>query len=233
MQLHEWKGVPPKRGLKASCSSRQIGLTCSTFHRHCWFWLAIWPNPAGQMQAVASTSTLSTCWQCRLLATAAFAKRWQSTEAVSSLAPEPNYVPPPILSNPEISTSTRDRPSLQDLLALKPKRLRPPKPELPTTSSEFAVYTRRFNKAINAVSKAFQKDQIVSISQNDLNLKYKASRTSKLQVVRKIFTDYWNYPDPIQMAKLAREGGKSASVSKEASERSETDYHFQDQYPIY
>lgn len=93
----------------------------------------------------------------------------------------------------ETARSSGD-PSIQDLLTFEPDKISIPKPTDLSTTTEFALYTRRFNGLLKSIDRAFTKSQINKFASKLLT--GVQPKWPKRQLVRRIMSEYWGLPDP-------------------------------------
>ena len=122
----------------------------------------------------------------------------------------------------------QSHPSLADLEALRPK-LRPPSASILTDSPDFAVYTKRFDRAVNSLGRAFKRDQILKIARDDLRMQSLTSRTTKSAIIHQIIRDHWRLPDPQQIIAeekaAVEEHTREPDPTKQESERRHLQWH--------
>ena len=194
----------------------------ATTSRHA---LAAIASPA---YGAAGVPCLLCCHQrVRRQTAAAGRKRFLGTEAASSQhdvpAPPPSStassVPPGSsalpASNIPSAPSEPPQPTIDDLLAYLPRNLRIPKETDLTDSTDFALYTRRFNHILLNLDKAFTKKQISALALRHLKLSpAEGKKASKRTLVRRIVTDLWELPDP--QVRLANEKKVDRGATRES-----------------
>ncbi|CAD6577752.1 MAG: hypothetical protein CYPHOPRED_000367, partial [Cyphobasidiales sp. Tagirdzhanova-0007] len=109
-------------------------------------------------------------------------------------------------------------PTLADLLSYRPSNIRLPKPSDLTSSTDFAIYTRRYDKAVHRIDKAFNRNQILRFARTDLKIPRLANKVGKMLVIKKIMSDIWKLPNP-QEKKAQEEKQQQPSVKTDAEEQ--------------
>lgn len=91
-------------------------------------------------------------------------------------------------------------PTLDDLDNYRPHDLRLPRPSDSTSSTDFEIYTRKFDRTRGAISRAFNKEQIVGFVK-ELKLKSNTPlhKVSKTNLIRKVVVEAWGLPDPAEI----------------------------------
>lgn len=143
--------------------------------------------------------------------------RWQSTSSVSTTAPEASSSVPPLTPatgtaeqqarpDEEVATSTPGQkdldntlPTLDDLQALKNRKIPVPDESESASSPEVGMYARRFKRLASRVGKAFNKDQIVYLLRL-AGFKDVDANNRKIDLIKRIMTEYWHLMDPAEYA---------------------------------
>lgn len=104
-------------------------------------------------------------------------------------------------------------PTLDDLDALKSRKLTVPDEAEPATSAVVGMYTRRFKNLYSRVNRAFNKEQVAHLARAASIISNHETHRPKAELVRKLMTDYWDLTDPALYA--VRESGRSRHDSQQ------------------